>query len=672
MNKVPFIKLVILLATGIVLSTWINLSMYYSLLLLVIIFVILILAIIIQNKNLRTIITAIAVIFLGIVNAKLLDDRNHPRFFANYAPQYLLLEVYDNIKVNKKSTSYYAKVRQVNLVGSSKFISSIGNIYITSNDDYIPKIGDLIIVKSNFKLIPKIKVLSGFDKHKFFANNNIYYEQHIQSGRCYRYGNSTSFNSRIHSLNGWIQSIFTKNLSHKSASFANAYILGSKNILDSSDKENFSVSGVMHILAVSGLHVGMLYVLLSFCTSFLYKYRYGQAARFTIIILLLVLYAFITKLSPGVFRATLMLIIGMIATTSFRKINIYNIIFASMFIILCARPNDIYSIGFQLSYSAVLGIVSFQHFFSYYLKAKNIILKYILGIINISLSAQLATGLLSLYYFHKLPVYFLLANLLIIPVAWITMISLIALLLFFYIPIVSSILIWINEHLINIIYTIINYIAKLPYSSLSIWIDHINMILVYALLITLTLYLLLKNYRYIICSLIILLILLNYLTLKNFKNLYRNKLIVHNNYKTPIVGVVSNGSYKLIYESPNTDTNSIKAYYKKSGFSEKNIKNLYLSKNILVLNDKTILLINKDNEEPIKATTVDFKVNYIVISRDAKIDVGLLRKRLHPDIIIIDSTNNYETQTFFRNQCSLNGQSPCYFTKYKGDFAINI
>ena len=167
----------------------------------------------------------------------------------------------------------------------------------------------------------------------------------------------------------------------------------------------------MHVLAVSGLHMGIIFLILGFFLKplrniYLGRYYYGIG-----IILGLWLYAFITGLVPSVMRAATMFSIVSLSKMNHRTSNIYNSIALTAFVLLLIDPNMIYAVSFQLSFIAVTGIVIFFPLFYSCWEIKNPVGDYFWSLMCTSLAAQIATLPIAMYYFHQLPTYFLLSNL---------------------------------------------------------------------------------------------------------------------------------------------------------------------------------------------------------------------------------------------------------------------
>ncbi|MCX6286848.1 MAG: ComEC/Rec2 family competence protein [Bacteroidetes bacterium] len=208
-----------------------------------------------------------------------------------------------------------------------------------------------------------------------------------------------------------------KGLAGQEFSVAAALLLGYVNEIDSRLKSAFAASGTMHILSVSGMHVGIIFLFLETLLSFLTKFRHGIYLKLLIQLLIIWAYAAVTGFSPAVLRAATCLSFLIAGKAIKRKPEMLNVISASVFFLLIMDPSIISDVGFQLSYLAVIGIVLLYkpiydlYVTHYWLPDK------IWALVAVSIAAQIATFPLSLYYFHRFPNYFILSNLLIVPLS---------------------------------------------------------------------------------------------------------------------------------------------------------------------------------------------------------------------------------------------------------------
>lgn len=197
-----------------------------------------------------------------------------------------------------------------------------------------------------------------------------------------------------------------------------AITLGKKDEISKETKSNFSLSGGSHVLAVSGLHVGIIYMILLWLTSLLPYRRWIFVTAHIVVIACLWIYAFICGLPASVVRSSLMFSLVSGAFIVERQNLSLNSVFVSAFIMLLYNPLYLFNIGFQLSYSAVISILLFYPKISALFTFNNKILVWVWSMIAVSAAAQIGTLPLTLYYFHQMPVYSLVTNFLVIPAAF--------------------------------------------------------------------------------------------------------------------------------------------------------------------------------------------------------------------------------------------------------------
>ena len=208
---------------------------------------------------------------------------------------------------------------------------------------------------------------------------------------------------------------------------AGALTLGYKEELSQELRQHFQVSGAAHVLAVSGLHTGILYgVLVWFLTLGgrfrpMHENRIGRWALSLVVIAAMWGYAWLTGMTPSVVRAVVMVTIFEVGRMSYRRAFSLNTIAAAAFFILVARPTDLWSVSFQLSFAATAAIVMGVKAYPLPLpEGKGVlgrIAQFFLGIIVVSIAAQIGTLPITIHYFGQVSTYFLITNLIVLPLA---------------------------------------------------------------------------------------------------------------------------------------------------------------------------------------------------------------------------------------------------------------
>lgn len=321
----------------------------------------------------------------------------------------------------------------------------------------------------DFRKIRNASNPHAYSPHHHYKTKGIYHQTYLSSDEWKVVPEKSSI------LTNWIsylhenfrEKIEKSRLDQQEKEVAYALFLGDKTSLDDISKSSFAVAGAMHILAVSGLHVGIILILFSFLLKPLEKLRKGTYFKTFIIILIIWLYAFITGASSAVLRASLMFSFIAVAQSIHRKQSIYQAILVSALILILIQPFIIFDIGFQLSFAAVIGIIYLQPKITALITIKNRFLLYIWQIIAVSFAAQIATLPLSLFYFHQFPTYFLLTNIIVIPLSFIILLVGVCYLIFDFIPGLNYLLESSLDYLLILLNKSVQFIAQLPFAAIK-------------------------------------------------------------------------------------------------------------------------------------------------------------------------------------------------------------
>ena len=209
----------------------------------------------------------------------------------------------------------------------------------------------------------------------------------------------------------------------KELGILSALTLGYRENLDKDVQRSFSVSGAMHVLAVSGLHTGIVWGIVVWLLTLggwfkpLWEEKWKRWLLNIIAIVLIWMYAFVTGLSPSVMRSALMLSFWALSGLLEKQISRWNPLFSAAMIILIINPLALWSVSFQLSFAAVAGIMLIGQKMQRSISFKGRMLQYVGGLLMVSVAAQIATMPLTMHYFGQTSNYFALTNLVVIPMA---------------------------------------------------------------------------------------------------------------------------------------------------------------------------------------------------------------------------------------------------------------
>ncbi len=575
--------------------------------------------------------------FTGMLMQKRIDQKQRLNHYTHFIKKGTVnsfqLEIINHLKDTEKYQNYLAKVISINNYPVN------GKILIKKkkNSEKLfagQQIEGLINIE-DLKEINKAMNPFSYDYRKFMNRKGIYHQIYLQT-TAYTLKKQSNRLSPYYWGQKWkdkIRNVFIKNgLKGHNLQLASSLILGERQLLDPEIARDFQKAGTIHVLAISGLHIGILLLFLNFIFGFL-KRRGKLKIYLFITILLLWIYAFITGFSPSVIRAVIMFSFLQIALQLRKKSSIYNSLFTAAFFMILFKPGIIYEVGFQLSLLAVLGIISFYPLFSKPIKKWKQPWKWVGDLFFVSLSAQLAILPLSLYYFHQFPVFFWLANLVVIPLLF--------LILFLGF---SLVLLGLSEINIPFLWQIFNsslsllihfnaWIAHLEYSLIS----HINIHPVQIAILYILLFFLYKSlkkgfkpaFSYGILMMIIALQ-TSVLFFKGQKNKNTSLYFLHS-FRQPII-FIANGNKADIYAK---DTSKINSYLIKS--VQNNFSNLQLHSMPFYQKIYRHTLLNIDSMGIWNLN--DVQPEYITLSHSPKINLERVIVKLKPKKVIAFADN---------------------------------
>ncbi|RUT77789.1 ComEC/Rec2 family competence protein [Ancylomarina longa] len=395
-----------------------------------------------------------------------------------------------------------------------------------------------------------------------------------------------------------------------------ALSLGAKSDMDPEIKQAWTNAGVMHVLAVSGLHVGIIYVLIHALFSSLLRYRWGNLVRGILLIILIWMYAILTGLSPSVMRATCMFSFIIVGEILKRRGGVFNSLAASAFFLLLIDPYLIFTVGFQFSYLAVAGIVFFQPRFNQLFYVNNFMLRWFWKLTTLSISAQIATAPLAIYYFHQFPSYFLLSGYIVIPMAAILIYLSVALLFLSPFNYLSHQVGNLIQYLIDFLNWFVLKIQHLPSSIINdLFLSNYELILIYLLLFSLIFILVLKRKTALFLFLIILIAFSFPNLIQKFKK-SQKELIVFNAGNHSLIGL-SYGKQAIFFKDENlSESNFVRIT--KPYLQNKRIQNYQINTlspmEFFVFGKQRIAVIEKSKTNQAQALD-SLKPDFVIIRR---------------------------------------------------------
>jgi ComEC/Rec2-related protein len=329
------------------------------------------------------------------------------------------------------------------------------------------QVGDELLAEGTFLEISPPKLPWLFNQKKQMLANGITLQFQVDTIKQSSSKHRSSIKFLPQQIQKHLQQKITKSISDSSsAAILSALLLGETSLLSKETTVDYSVAGVVHILAVSGMHVALIYQLILLILKLLFRKK-RKWLTFILAMTLLWGYGAITGFSASVVRACCMFSFFVISDCFLLSRNTANTIAGSTILILYFQPFLIFNLGFLLSITAVLGIVVIHPIILRHFYTENKIAYYLISSSSITLSAQLATLPITLYIFHSFPTYFIAANLILVPWSSLILYIGIAFIFFSEIPIFGNLITQLLDLTTSGMNQFIHLIHYLPHAQLS-------------------------------------------------------------------------------------------------------------------------------------------------------------------------------------------------------------
>jgi competence protein ComEC len=588
---------------------------------------------------------------------------HYSHFLEDTATPLLKGVISERLKPTDFQQRYYFDVLSVNRhTANGKILLAVPR----DNAHPLLHAGDAILIADTPQPIARPLNPGQFDYAAYMEKQGVFHQLHL--GKNYMpAGTVKNFDYYIGRFREKLLNSFKiHNYSPQVQNTLDALLLGQRQDMDAQTANDYKNAGVLHILAISGLHFAVLFYLLNLLFKPLARFsRKGRLLQFIAVLVLLWGFAFVTGLSASVVRSVVMFTFVSLGIYFNRNANIYNSLAISMLVLLLAKPDFLFDAGFQLSYLAVFSIVALEPFYRNVKLSKFVAVNYFIDTLLISLAAQIGVLPLSLYYFHQLPLLFLVANLVVIPLSNIVLVfGLFVLLLNFIwqdaaiaVGKALALLVEVMNGFISRIASLDSLVLKdIPFTML------LNLSL-YGVIISGLVWLYKKSYRRtaaLLCSAII------------FQGIYiltasgsRNgeELIVFNNYKESLLAIKSGKTITVISNDSLALGSPAIASYTKSGFGH--AVQLHPLQNVLMFGSQKILVL--DNRA---AYTPEMKPDILILTHSPKVNLERIIGQLEPKQIIADGTNYKNLIKNWAATCQKE-KIPFHATAEKGFYQLN-
>lgn len=510
------------------------------------------------------------------------------------------------------------------------------------------KYGSQIVVTKALSPISNLGNPGGFNYQAYCNFQHIYYQAFIGNKQY-----QVLASSNVQPFRQWLFSIRDNVLATlrtyihtaNELAVAEALLIGYRDDLDRDLVQSYSNTGVVHIIAISGLHLGMIYGMLNIFFSWFKRYHATRIIKPITIILVLWLFTLIAGAAPSILRSAIMFTCIVLGDAMGKRSNIYNTLALSAFVILVINPYSLWDVGFQLSYSAVLSIIIFYKYILQWLYFKNKLLKWFWALNAVTLSAQILTIPIIVYHFHQLPTLFFITNLVAVPVSGLILYAeLLLLLTTWFAPLAKGIA-WFTEHLLAWMNDFITRVDALPF---SVWnglqIQLPQVLLLYVSIIAAAVWLLKRTTKALLACLCFTCVFFGWRYWDVMGKHQQHKLIVYNVPQHTAIDVIDGRDYKFVGDTALRQVGFLRNFHLQPSRVLHRIAEVdslcatTITSNIITANGKTIIVIDKPLPKhlylPQKITA-----DVVILSHNPKMYFSKLAQLFNCKQYVFDASN---------------------------------
>jgi competence protein ComEC len=689
-KKAPFIRLLLPLMAGIVLQWYLQVSLPVIVAALIvlsiayILFLLFPIALRFKMQALQGIAIQLIIVALGAWLTWQQDVRHHADWYGNYYKDgsYLVLRIDEPLI--EKNKSFKADGYVETLVQDGKTFAVAGKLLLYFSKDSIQpnlKYGDKIIIHKNLQAIKNSGNPGAFNYQRYAAFQGIFHNVFLkkQDWVALNQNSKNGFKQFIFFARAYVLSILQKNVSSgkDELGIAEALLIGYTNDLDKDLVQAYSNTGVVHIIAISGMHLALIYVLLVWLFAKIPVVNKSKWLQLVLILACLWVFSILTGASPSILRAAVMFSFIAVGKNIFKQASIYNSLAASAFVLLCYNPYYLWAVGFQLSYLAVLSIIIFQKPIYHCIYIKNKWVDKAWQLMAVSIAAQLLTFPVCIYYFHQFPNLFLISNMIAVPLSGFILYAEIGLIAFSWVPFVgvyagklvaasvwlmNKIILWINE---------LSFAVwdKIPATVLSTW-------LMYSVVAGFGAWLILKQKKYFKMALAMLLLFVLQSAYNNWQTGKQQKIIVYNVPQHKAIDFVNGSRYQFVGDSILLEEGLLQNFHLKPGriaeqldVKSDSLTGVFNEGMFYEYNHKKIMLADKPINFPTSVQKIE--LDLIILSKNPKIQIATLLKTFDCKQFVFDASNPAWKIEKWKQECE-----SLHLTYYsipdKGAFIYNI
>lgn len=578
---------------------------------------------------------------------------------------FINVTIIEKLKNTTNNNRYIVEINQID----NKNIT--GKILLNFKKDSISKdfiIGTRLQIEDQLVKNFKPNNPNQFDYGKYLETKGIYAQVFTETSQT-KISNLTDKNIWFYTSsfrNKIITNLTKSGFRKEELAVISALILGQQQDISPEVLRDYQYAGAVHILSVSGLHVGFILLFITFLLKPLPKNRFGNSIKLIVILIALWLFALVAGLAPSVVRSAAMFSFVAVGMFLNRETNIFHTLFVSLFLILLVEPLFLFDIGFQLSYIALFFILWLQPMLKKLWEPKNKIVTYFWDIITVSVAAQIGAMPLSIYYFHQFPGLFFITNLVLIPCLSIIMALGVLLMFLAYFDFVPVFLSKIVELSIAVTNSFIKWIASIEtFIIKDIPLSFSLLVISYLIIFSWIIWFKKPSFTKLILALVSVFLFQLLFVATNWEEQNKKDFIVFNAKRNTIIGERI-GKKVTIYTNDTLQENSfekkmIQSYITANFCELNNTKSLI---NISYFNKTKILIVDKSG-----AYNTSIKPDVIILRDSPKVNLERLLSKIHPIVIIADASN-YKSYISVWEQTCRKEKIPFHSTYEKGFYKL--
>lgn len=620
----------------------------------------------------------------GMLLTWLKDGRHSPQWYGNLVDDRAALTLRITDPLQEKPRSYKTEAAVIGYWKEGTVHACEGRILVYfSKDSAAASIreGDLLVIHQPLQSIRNSGNPGAFDYQQYASFRQLYHSVYLEKNDWVRTGSgSTGFlHHFLASAREAVLQVLRSNIPAEKdlLGIAEALLIGYTQDLDKDLVQAYSNTGVVHIIAISGMHLALIYVLLVAIFARLPFLKRAKGLQLVLVLIGLWLFALLTGAGASVLRSAVMFSFVALGRHFGKQAGIYNALAVSAFVLLCYNPFYLWDVGFQLSYLAVLGIVLFQRPVYQCLLVKNKWLDKVWQLASVSLAAQVLTFPVCIYYFHQFPNLFLLVNMVAVPLSGLILYAEILLLAVAWIPFAGPLLGKLTGWLLGWMNTFIRWVNSW---AIAVW-DNISAsllstCLLYGLVLGAAFWGLTKRKELLLVSLAMLVLFLAEYNWRLYHSLQQQKIIVYNVPRHPAIDLVQGTQYQFIGDSALREDALLRNFHLKP------------ARIAMGLNSHSVLLVPafKDGhfwqfgkmrigliDKTSRFETPDQKIemDILIISGNPRIRIAELQRVFDCPLLVMDAANSLWKIAKWKSECeALNLR--CYSVPEEGAFILDL